>query len=132
MTSDLHAAPERTGAGRPESKARTFARLGKLDVYDYYLSVFVVGAAALPAAGFAAGAEALPMLLLFLLGEVCTLVALVSFDDVTGFRDGSDIANYGPNDPLRKKLRKPLVAGTLSEREAVSYTHLTLPTNREV
>ncbi|MEU6129019.1 UbiA family prenyltransferase [Saccharopolyspora sp. NPDC047091] len=121
MTSDLHAAPERTGAGRPESKARTFARLGKLDVYDYYLSVFVVGAAALPAAGFAAGAEALPMLLLFLLGEVCTLVALVSFDDVTGFRDGSDIANYGPNDPLRKKLRKPLVSGALTEREALGF-----------
>ncbi|WP_243787958.1 UbiA family prenyltransferase [Saccharopolyspora gloriosae] len=119
MTSDLHAAPKHLGAGRPESKARSYTRLGKLDVYDYYLSILVVAAAVLPLA--AVGAGSLPMLLLFLAGEVCVLVALVSFDDVTGFRDGSDIANYGPNDPLRKKLRKPLVAGTLSEREAVRF-----------
>ncbi|MGW0891217.1 UbiA family prenyltransferase [Saccharopolyspora sp. NPDC002578] len=119
MTSELHAGPRHLDAGRPESKARSYARLGKLDVYDYYLSILVVAAAVLPPA--AVGAGSLPMLLLFLLGEVCTLVALVSFDDVTGFRDGSDIANYGPNDPLRKKLRKPLVAGTLTDREALRF-----------
>lgn len=119
MTSDLHAGRESTGAVRPESKARSYFRLGKLDVYDYYLSVLVVVAAVLPLV--ADGARTIPMLVLFLLGEVCTLVALVTFDDVTGFRDGSDIANYGPNNPLRKKLRKPLVAGTLTEREALRF-----------
>ncbi|MFR9728436.1 UbiA family prenyltransferase [Saccharopolyspora sp. MS10] len=119
MTSDLHAAPGHAGSGRPESKARSYARLGKLDVYDYYLSILVVGSAALLPA--AAGAGAIPVLLLFLLGEVCTVVALVAFDDVTGFRDGSDGTNYGPNDPLRRKLRKPLIAGTLTEREALRF-----------
>ena len=43
------------------------------------------------------------------------IAALVAFDDFTGYRDGSDVANYGPDAPLRRKLRKPLVAGTLTE-----------------
>ena len=104
-------------AARPESKARSYARLGKLDVYDYYLGMLVVAAAVLPSAGFGA----VPVLALFLVGEVCTVVAMVALDDVTGYRDGSDIANYGPNDALRKKLRKPLVAGTLTESEALRF-----------
>lgn len=113
--------PSRGGTeARPESKFRSYLRLGKLDVYDYYLGMLVVAAAVLlPTAAIAPGT--LPMLGLFLAGEVCTIVAMVALDDVTGYRDGSDIANYGPNDPLRKKLRKPLVAGTLTESEALRF-----------
>ncbi|MBE9373700.1 UbiA family prenyltransferase [Saccharopolyspora sp. HNM0983] len=109
---------------RPESTARSFARLGKLDVYDYYLSILVAAAAVLVPISAAQQGTA-PMLVLFLLGEIATIVALVAFDDVTGFRDGSDTANYGPNDPLRKKLRKPLVAGTLTERQALRFGWIT-------
>lgn len=116
MTSGTWIGAGATG-GRPESKARSFTRLGKLDVYDYYLGMLVVAAAVLPSAGFGA----LPVLALFLAGEVCTVVAMVALDDVTGYRDGSDIANYGPNDALRKKLRKPLVAGTLTESEVLRF-----------
>jgi 1,4-dihydroxy-2-naphthoate polyprenyltransferase len=63
----------------------------------------------------------LTALLLFLLGAVATVAGLVALDDVTGFRDGSDIANYGPDAPLRRKLRKPLVAGTLTVPEALAF-----------
>lgn len=109
---------------RLESRARSYARLGKLDVYDYYLSILVATSAVLiPVSGL--DVRTAPTLVLFLLGEIATIVALVALDDVTGYRDGSDIANYGPNDPLRKKLRKPLVAGTLTEAQALRFGWIT-------
>jgi 1,4-dihydroxy-2-naphthoate polyprenyltransferase len=105
---------------RPESKLRSYTRLAKLDVYDYYLGLLVV-LAALVGPGWTFTAAALPALLLFGLGAVCVLAAMVAFDDVTGFRDGSDITNYRPDAPARRKLRKPLVAGTLTEPEALRF-----------
>lgn len=121
MTSGVRAAAPRTA--RPESKARSYARLGKLDVYDYYLNIAVVLSALVVLPTFDLGV--LPMLAAFLVGEVLVVVALVAFDDLTGFRDGSDIANYGPDVPTRKKLRKPLVVGTLTEPEAVRFAWAT-------
>ncbi|QUH04200.1 UbiA family prenyltransferase [Saccharopolyspora erythraea] len=113
-----------TGYVRPESKLRSYARLAKLDVYDYYLSILVVASAVLVPLG-AFNARTALTLLGFLVGEVLVTVALVAFDDLTGFRDGSDIKNYGPDNPLRKKLRKPLVAGTLTPAEAERFGWIT-------
>ncbi|MER6691815.1 UbiA family prenyltransferase [Streptomyces minutiscleroticus] len=108
---------------RPERKVRSYARLGKLDVYDYYLGMaVVVSAVALPAGHLAAAAAPLA---LFLAGEVFVIMAMVALDDVTGFRDGSDAHNYGPDHPRRKRLRKPLVAGTLTVREALGFACVT-------
>lgn len=94
------------------SRLHGYFRLGKFDVYDYYLGVLIVASAA--------PAEPLT-LLLFLVGQVAVIVSGVAFDDVTGFRDGSDLVNYGPDDRLRKRHRKPLVAGTLTEGEALRF-----------
>jgi 1,4-dihydroxy-2-naphthoate octaprenyltransferase len=128
MTSDAHAsranAAARTIGAHPESKIRSYARLGKLDVYDYYLSILVALSAVLfPAARLELRTVA--MLGAFLVGEVFVIVASVAFDDLTGYRDGSDITNYGPDAPLRKKLRKPLVAGTLTPQQAVRFAWTT-------
>ncbi|WP_265291799.1 UbiA family prenyltransferase [Streptomyces sp. SHP 1-2] len=120
------------GPGGPESPrppsrpapadgmVRRYARLGKLDVYDYYLGIPIVLAAVLATGG---GITARTGLLLgvFLVAQVCLLMALVAFDDVTGFRDGSDITNYGPDHPLRNVQRKPLVAGTLTVPQALRF-----------
>ncbi|AXB48003.1 UbiA family prenyltransferase [Amycolatopsis albispora] len=103
-----------------ESKFRSYVRLAKLDVFDYYLSLFVVLAAIL-ATTTQFSVEVFPMLLCFVAGEICVLASLVAFDDYTGFADGSDVANYGPDAPLRRKLRKPLVAGTLTPAEALRF-----------
>ncbi|MFC7342949.1 UbiA family prenyltransferase [Saccharopolyspora griseoalba] len=102
---------ETTAVGS-ESRFRSFLRLGKFDVYDYYLGILIVVAAV---------QEVSATLVLFLLGEIAVIVAGVALDDITGFRDGSDLVNYGPDDRLRKKLRKPLVAGTLTEAEALRF-----------
>jgi 1,4-dihydroxy-2-naphthoate octaprenyltransferase len=115
----MPAAPARHRAGR----VRDYARLGKLDVYDYYLSVLVALSAAIPLAGF--GARQAATVLLFLLGEVLFMVAQVALDDYTGYLDGSDIRNYGPDNPLRRRERKPLVAGALTPAQALRFAWLT-------
>lgn len=99
-------------AADAESKFRNYRRLGKFDVYDYYLSIVIVAAAV---------QQAPTTLGLFLLGQIAVIVAGVALDDITGFRDGSDQVNYGSDSPLRKKLRKPLVAGTVTEAEALRF-----------
>lgn len=120
MTSHAQAGAPAGGAIRPESKIVSYARLGKLDVYDYYPAVAVaLSAVLLPVS--ALRPAVLGTLALFLAGAVCTVAGLVALDDVTGYRDGSDIANYGPDAPLRRKLRKPLVAGTLTVPEALAF-----------
>lgn len=120
MTTQRTAVPLRS----QESKLASYARLAKLDVFDYYLGLLVVlSAALLPLTSF--DPAVLPSLLVFGLGEVFVVAAMVSLDDLTGYRDGSDIANYGPDAPLRKKLRKPLVAGRLTEPEALRFAAIT-------
>ncbi|MGW5053042.1 UbiA family prenyltransferase [Actinokineospora sp. NPDC004072] len=104
------AAPSRIGA---------FARLAKLDVWDYYLAVPLAWALSGPGAW--GSPEVLVTLGLFLLGTVGVVAGAVAFDDVTGFRDGSDAANYGPDAPARRLARKPLLTGEITEREAVAF-----------
>lgn len=103
-------APTRLGA---------YARLAKLDVWDYYLAIPLAWALCGPA-GWGSPAV-LSTLGLFLVGTIAVVAGAVAFDDVTGFRDGSDWANYGPNAPARRLARKPLLTGELSEREAVLF-----------
>ncbi|GGY88142.1 1,4-dihydroxy-2-naphthoate prenyltransferase [Streptomyces nitrosporeus] len=107
-------------AARTGSRIRVYARLGKLDVYDYYLGTFIVLSAVLLPAG-ALTARTAALLGVFLAGQILLLMAMTAFDDVTGYRDGSDITNYGPDHPLRNVQRKPLVAGTLTVPQALRF-----------
>ncbi|MBW4718444.1 UbiA family prenyltransferase [Saccharothrix obliqua] len=100
-------------------RARAYARLAKLDIVDYYLGVLVVWA--LLPADLRFDGRVLAVAALFLVGEVLVMAAMVALDDVTGFRDGSDRANYGPDAPARKLARKPLLTGALTERQALRF-----------
>ncbi|MDQ3789808.1 MAG: UbiA family prenyltransferase, partial [Actinomycetota bacterium] len=116
----LHVARRRVA----EPKLVSYARLAKLDVFDYYLSLLVVlSAVLLPLGDF--DPAVLVTLAVFGLGTVFMTAAMVAFDDLTGYRDGSDIANYRANPTLRRARRKPLVAGTLTEREVVRFGWVT-------
>ncbi|MEV7098777.1 UbiA family prenyltransferase [Amycolatopsis sp. NPDC051045] len=107
-----------------EAKLVSYARLAKLDVFDYYLSLPVVLSAVLvPIA--AVDLAVLVTLGLFGLGAVLMTASLVAFDDLTGYRDGSDTANYQADPTLRRARRKPLVTGALTEREVVRFGWLT-------
>ena len=113
-----------TTTGRPASSrtratVAAYARLGKLDIIDYYLSAGLAWTL-LPAAARVNG-RALVTLLLFLVAEVFLVAAMVALDDITGYRDGSDAANYGPDAPARRLARKPLLAGTLTPVQAARF-----------
>ncbi|MBV8992216.1 MAG: UbiA family prenyltransferase, partial [Pseudonocardiales bacterium] len=108
-----------SAAAEPYTKMRAYARLAKLDILDYYLGLLVVWSL-LPAAD-RLDTRSLLTLGLFLVGEVGVVAATVAFDDLTGYRDGSDAANYGPDAPARKLRRKPLLTGALSPAEVVRF-----------
>lgn len=102
-----------------QGRLGAFARLAKLDVWDYYLAVPLAWSAVGSAAW--ASPEVVTTLLMFLVGLVAVVAGAVAFDDVTGFRDGSDAANYGPDAPARRLARKPLLTGEITEHEAVVF-----------
>ncbi|MFF7851099.1 UbiA family prenyltransferase [Streptomyces sp. NPDC007910] len=118
-TTTAPAGPPATPA-RTDGRLATYARLGKLDVYDYYLGTFIALSAVVSLTGALTGRTA-ALFGVFVVGQVLLLMAMTAFDDVTGFRDGSDITNYGPDHPLRNVRRKPLVAGTLTVPEALRF-----------
>jgi 1,4-dihydroxy-2-naphthoate octaprenyltransferase len=112
-----------TTTRRPaSSRARVIAayvRLAKLDIIDYYLSAALVWTLLPPAARVSG--RALLTLLLFLVAEIFLIAAMVALDDITGYWDGSDAANYGPDAPARRLARKPLLAGTLTPVQAARF-----------
>ncbi|MET4927127.1 UbiA family prenyltransferase [Streptomyces sp. PSRA5] len=115
----------------PASGARgrfvAYARLAKFEfVLDYYLSMLVLWTALAGSARFAP--DTLTTLLLFLLGEIGVISAVMALDDVNGIRDGSDRANYlgTGGTPLRPLERKPLLTGALSVPQATRFGYLSL------
>jgi 1,4-dihydroxy-2-naphthoate octaprenyltransferase len=113
----------REGGPAPAAPARgtaaAYARLAKLDIYDYYIGLPLVWAMLVPATRWEPGV--LGLLVLILAAEIAVVAAMVAFDDVTGYRDGSDAANYGSDAARRRLARKPLVAGTLTEEQALRF-----------
>ncbi|MPZ65450.1 MAG: 1,4-dihydroxy-2-naphthoate prenyltransferase [Pseudonocardiaceae bacterium] len=107
-------------------KAPAYVRLAKLDIFDYYLGLLIVWSL-LPAEARLDG-RVLATLALFLLSEISIVAATVSFDDVTGYRDGSDAVNYGPDAPARRLARKPLLTQELTPAEATRFGWVALAT----
>ncbi|MFE4610989.1 UbiA family prenyltransferase [Streptomyces niveus] len=93
---------------------------------DYYLSMVVLWTALAGSVRFAP--DTLTTLLLFLLGEVGVISAVMALDDVNGIRDGSDRANYlgTGGTPLRPLERKPLLTGALTVNQATRFGYLSL------
>jgi 1,4-dihydroxy-2-naphthoate octaprenyltransferase len=105
------------------TRAGAYFRLAKLDIIDYYLGTLVAWTLLVPALRLDSGV--LATIVVFVVGEVFVMAAMVALDDVTGYRDGSDVVNYAPDAPARKRNRKPLVAGTLTERQALRFAWIT-------
>ncbi|TPQ23688.1 UbiA family prenyltransferase [Streptomyces sporangiiformans] len=123
MTHSPTVGPTRVPSGLPSGRStgarlRAYLRLAKAGMIDYYLSLVVVWSL-LPGQPLSGPVSA--TLAALLLGQMCLVAAAVAFDDVTGYRDGSDATNYGPDAPARKLARKPLLAGTLHESDAVRF-----------
>ena len=118
------AGPGTTTADRPgatptglRARVLPYTRLAKLEFFDFYLSVPVVWAL-LPVTQRLAG-DSLLTVVLFFIGEIGVVTAVMVFDDITGYLDGSDHANYlGEKSGLRPLHRKPLLTGELTLAQA--------------
>ncbi|HZB32573.1 MAG TPA: UbiA family prenyltransferase [Streptosporangiaceae bacterium] len=94
--------------------------MANLYFYDYYLCVLVVWA--LLAQSVRLDGRTLATMTLVVLGWVGVVAATVTFDDVTGYRDGSDDRNYSPDQAvLRNRANKPLITGELSLSQALRF-----------
>ncbi|KAA9373299.1 1,4-dihydroxy-2-naphthoate prenyltransferase [Microbispora cellulosiformans] len=101
-----------------------YARLAKLAFFDFYLSALVVWTLLGPHSRLTT--RGLLVLSSLTLAWVMIVAATVAFDDVTGFRDGSDRRNYAPDQvALRSLRRKPLLVGEISVAAAVRFGYLT-------
>jgi len=107
-----------------KAKLRAYVKLAKFDIKDYYFGLLVV--LSLLPAGERSDPRSLLTLAVFLVHEICVVAACVSFDDVTGWGDGSDATNYGSDAPARRLARKPLLTGALTPREATRFGWLAL------
>lgn len=104
-----------------------YARLVKYQfILDFFLALAIVATALVPAGQ--ADVRAFGTLLLFALGMAGVLAAVMTFDDVTGVRDGSDAANYAGAEKarLRPLKRKPLLTGELTLRQAEVFGYASL------
>lgn len=107
------------------TRPRAYAQLAKLRFFDYYLAAFVVWTMLPP--DLRLDARVLVTLVVLSLGWVGVCAAAVAFDDVSGFRDGSDLVNYDPaQQQLRNRDLKPLLDGHLTVRQALGFGYAAL------
>jgi 1,4-dihydroxy-2-naphthoate octaprenyltransferase len=95
-------------------------RLSKVKVFQHYyglaLAWLMLGPEALRRPG------ATPAMLFFLLGSAAIVACACSADDIAGFRNGSDAANYKAGERLRDIRTKPLLSGSVSVRQAMAFS----------
>jgi len=105
----------------PVSKSvRAYGHLANVYFLDYNLAYPLV-ATLLPAA-VARDAGTWVALTLIIVGYFLVHCAVIAFDDVTGFRDGTDAKNYRDNPSALRRLRwKPLVTGELRLPQALRF-----------
>ncbi|CAM4011795.1 UbiA family prenyltransferase [Kibdelosporangium persicum] len=106
---------------------RSYARLVKFQfVLDFYLAPLIAWTALAPV--LKADGGTLLTLLFFALGQAGVLFAVMTLDDVTGIKDGSDRANYldASKSQLRPLKRKPLLTGELTPAQAQRFGYLSL------
>ncbi|MEV5355625.1 UbiA family prenyltransferase [Streptomyces sp. NPDC052693] len=104
-----------------------YARLVKFQfVLDFLLALLIVWTAMEPGARL--DGQVLLTLLVFAVGKVGVLSAVMTLDDVTGVKDGSDTANYlsDGNTELRPLKRKPLLTGELTVHQAQRFGYVSL------
>jgi 1,4-dihydroxy-2-naphthoate octaprenyltransferase len=117
-------APRPAAAPDLRLRARAYFRMGRTIRYENW-SGTPLWWCLLPA-GVATAARTLVLVPLTLLVYMSMVAVTGTLDDVTGYRDGSDLENYARSDPTGKRpmTRKPLLLGWCSERQAVRYATL--------
>jgi 1,4-dihydroxy-2-naphthoate octaprenyltransferase len=102
----------------PGSKIVSYLRLGKARIY-HHVHGWVLASLLLWLDGQVNGRTAVAMALTLVMLLAIQWSAAAS-DDLGGYRDGCDAQNYAGR-PYRTVVKKPLITGALTEREAVRF-----------
>lgn len=102
-------------------RLRAYARMGRTIRYENWLGT-PLWLSLLPAS-LATEARTVVLVPLTLLVYAAMVAVTGTLDDVQGYRDGSDLANYRRSDSsgLRPMTRKPLLLGWVTEQQAMRY-----------
>ncbi|MFI6347983.1 UbiA family prenyltransferase [Streptomyces sp. NPDC050560] len=115
--------PAATGVRPRARRGRTAVagcvRLSKCFVYQQYYGWLLAWLLLAPTAADRPAAV-VPMWL-FLGGSVSIFACACAIDDIVGYRNGSDAANYLTGDTTRDIRGKPLLSGALTERAALWF-----------
>jgi 1,4-dihydroxy-2-naphthoate polyprenyltransferase len=104
---------------------RAYGHLANVYFLDYNLGYALV-ATLFPAAVVRDGGT-WAALALIVVGYFLVHCAVIAFDDVTGFRDGTDAKNYRDKPSALRRLRwKPLVTGELQLPQALRFAWVSL------
>lgn len=118
MSGVVTVSTEAANPARPAPKWTNYVQLGKLRVYHrlyhWIILLALLYSDSVSLHGAIPALVLVPLLLLSIQSSACAM------DDIMGFRDGCDIANYGAAD-YPTMIRKPLVAGLLTVRQAVGF-----------
>ncbi|MFI6081604.1 UbiA family prenyltransferase [Streptomyces sp. NPDC051217] len=98
---------------------RGLLRLSKIRVFQHYFGLVLAWLLLSPDALGRPGATT--AMFLFLLGSVAIVACACASDDIAGFRNGSDLLNYRSDEQLRDIRAKPLLTGTVTERQALVF-----------
>jgi 1,4-dihydroxy-2-naphthoate polyprenyltransferase len=113
-------APPATRAGRAARRASAYARLGKLHLWQMFLTIPV--AWTLLPRHVALSRTGLVTMALFLVCVVGNVSAALALDDVVGARIGMDRVTYGSTEQLLRSARmKPLLLGELTDAQALRF-----------
>lgn len=112
MTATVRASPTSRRQG-----LTALARLGKVTLFEIWLGPVVAWSLVL--GNGRADVRSFVLCALFFAAIATGMWATHAFDDVTGFKDGSDIRNYAPE--RRRSQVKPLVQGDLTVRQATTF-----------
>lgn len=111
-----------TEQSRPAGgRLQAYARLGKVKLFEIWLGPVLAYSAVIGTGR--ADARSFALCALFFAAIAFGMWATHAFDDVTGFKDGSDLRNYAP-DRHRSQV-KPLVHGDLTVAQATRFGYLT-------
>src|SRR5712691_10702520 len=106
--------------GRASRQLSAYVRLGKLNIWQIYVTVVIAWTLLPPALAFSP--RAILTTLLFLVCVVGVVSAGLALDDVVGYRIGMDKVTYGSTEEmLRSSNMKPLLSGELTAHQGVRY-----------
>ncbi|MGV9680569.1 UbiA family prenyltransferase [Nocardia sp. NPDC003482] len=100
-------------------KLTGFLRLSKIAVFQHYFGWILAWLSLDPIV--ARRPTVVLAMMWFLVGSIAIVATTCAIDDIVGFRNGSDAINYRAEETRRDIRRKPLLSGTVSERQAIIF-----------